>query len=259
MTEASLSRCVAELLELDSSAVPDDPDDLAEWLAGRGLIRVGVADPAAFVMAGSFLARFDGGWTVMFGVPPGPVFDPHGVARDGQPIEVSVLAPLELPPMAPVDRDPGTGRVEAIAVAAEAEAPMVGMKRVTAVAGAGLVGDRYVDGRGTFSRRGGGGRDLTLIEVEALAELSERGVALDPLDARRNLVVAGIDLDALIGRRFRVGEVECRGARRCEPCAHLERLTSPGALRGLVHRGGLRADLLSSGEIAVGDEISALE
>jgi MOSC domain-containing protein YiiM len=76
-------------------------------------------------------------------------------------------------------------------------------------------------------------------------------------DARRNVVTRGIDLDALIGRRFRVGEVECMGQRRCEPCAHLERLTAPGSLRALVHRGGLRADILGPGTIEVGAEVRA--
>jgi MOSC domain-containing protein YiiM len=80
---------------------------------------------------------------------------------------------------------------------------------------------------------------------------------LAPIEARRNLVVRGIALDDLIGRRFRVGEVECYGQRRCEPCSHLERLTRPGVLRGLLHRGGLRADVLSSGRIRTGESVAA--
>jgi len=108
-----------------------------------------------------------------------------------------------------------------------------------AVEGRGLLGDRYERGAGTFSNPRGRGYDLTLVEAEALEELSAKGVVLAPIEARRNLVVRSIALDDLIGRRFRVG-----GQRRCEPCAHLERLTWPGVLRGLVHRGGLRADVL---------------
>lgn len=91
-----------------------------------------------------------------------------------------------------------------------------------------------------------------------MEELAAGGVEIAPAEARRNLVVRGVSLDGLIGKRFRVGEVECFGQRRCEPCAHLERLTRPGVLRGLVHRGGLRADVLSDGEIRVGDRIEAL-
>jgi MOSC domain-containing protein YiiM len=128
-----------------------------------------------------------------------------------------------------------------------------------AIAGAGLEGDRYAVGAGTFSGGGSAGRALTLIETEAIAELAAAGIEIEPIDTRRNLIVSGIDLDALIGRRFRVGEVICRGARRCEPCAHLQRLTEPGTLRGLVHRGGLRADLISGGTIRRGDEIEALD
>lgn len=103
-----------------------------------------------------------------------------------------------------------------------------------------------------------GGYDLTLVEAEALEDLAAGGVELAPAEARRNLVVKGIALDDLVGRRFRVGEVECFGQRRCEPCSHLEKLTRPGVLRGLVHRGGLRADVMSSGEIRAGDRIEAL-
>ena len=77
-------------------------------------------------------------------------------------------------------------------------------------------------------------------------------------DARRNIVTTGISLNALVGKTFRVGPVECVGRRLAEPCAHLERLARPGLLRPLVHRGGLRADILSGGTVSIGDEISAI-
>jgi MOSC domain-containing protein YiiM len=256
--EATLARAVEALLGIDPGDAPAADPDLAEWLAGRGLIRVPVADPEAFVMAGRFLARFEDGWAVMFGVPPGPIFDPEGVAAGGTVLEASVIAPLELPPRPDAGAPEAVGRVEAIAIAAEAEGPMREIATARALAGKGLEGDRYAEGAGTFSRRGGTGRDLTLIEADAVAALADGGVEIGPAEARRNLVVSGIDLDALIGRRFRVGGVICRGARRCEPCAHLQRLTSPGVLRGLVHRGGLRADILEDGEISRGDEVRAL-
>ena len=121
-----------------------------------------------------------------------------------------------------------------------------------AVEGRGLLGDRYERQAGTFSNPGGRGYDLTLVEAEALEELSAKGIELAPAEARRNLVVRDIALDDLIGRRFRVGEVECLGQRRCEPCSHLDRLTRPGVVRGLVHRRGLRADILSGGRIRSG-------
>ncbi len=85
------------------------------------------------------------------------------------------------------------------------------------------------------------------------------GRTLGFAEARRNVVTRGIDLNALVGRRFRVGNVECLGQRLCEPCAHLERLTTKGALRGLIHRGGLRADVLSDGDFKTGDLIETIE
>jgi MOSC domain-containing protein YiiM len=104
------------------------------------------------------------------------------------------------------------------------------------------------------------GYDLTLIEAEALDDLTlPSGEKLEYAAARRNLVTRGINLNALVGRRFRVGDVECLGQRLCEPCAHMERLTTPGVLRGLIHRGGLRADILTDGQINTGDAIETVD
>jgi MOSC domain-containing protein YiiM len=133
--------------------------------------------------------------------------------------------------------------------------------RADARAGRGLAGDRYFDAAGTFSNVHARGHDLTLVAAEMLDAVEVAGGPLTPEDARRNVVTRGIDLDALVGRRFRIGDVECFGQRLCEPCAHLERLAArdgkPGTLRALIHRGGLRADIVCDGEIAVGDEVSA--
>lgn len=148
----------------------------------------------------------------------------------------------------------GEGRVEAIYISAKAEKLPRSIARVRAVQGRGLEGDRYFDGTGTWSDYPvEEGRDLTLVEAEVLEE-----VGLAPADARRNVVTRGVSLEALIGKRFRVGEVECYGDRTCEPCAHLERLTRPGVLKALTHRGGLRADITRGGEIAVGDVVVLL-
>jgi hypothetical protein len=108
------------------------------------------------------------------------------------------------------------GTVELIAQSAEAEGPMRSVSTAEAVEGRGLLGDRYERKAGTFSKPGGRGYELTLVEAEALEELSAKGVELSPIEARRNIVVRDIALDELIGRRFRVGEVECFGQRRCE-------------------------------------------
>jgi MOSC domain-containing protein YiiM len=95
-----------------------------------------------------------------------------------------------------------------------------------------------------------GERDLTLIEAEAV-----EAIDLEPADARRNVVVRGIDLDALVGRRFRIGAVECEALEINPPCRHLEKLTRPGVLKELTGRGGIRAAIRSGGEIAVGDPV----
>ena len=189
------------------------------------------------------------------------VYDPEG-EPDGEGVSVDAAFVLgEHNPLGEIGPGPGTqkvGKVELIALAAEAEGPMEIVPKVEALEGRGLVGDRYERGAGTFSNPNGRGYDLTLVEAEALEELAASGVELAPEDARRNVVVRGIALDDLVGRRFSVGAVECYGQRRCEPCAHLERLTKPGVLRGLVHRGGLRVDLLSSGTIETEDLVKAL-
>jgi len=198
---------------------------------------------------------------VLFGVPPGVVHDPAG----GDPGEIEaawVVAAFDRslsgpdPYGAPPRRK---GRVEAIAVVPRAEEEPHLVDRVRAVPGHGLEGDRYAAGVGTFSGGTGDGRALTLIEAEVLESLELPGGArLGAVEARRNLVTRGVALNPLVGRRFTVGEVECEGRRLCEPCVHLERLTHPGVLGGLVHRGGLRANILSAGTIEVGAAVHLL-
>ncbi len=265
-TEAgSLYACVAYVLGVEPQEVPREGEvRLRQWLAGRNLGLVPVASPEGFEWPGRFLGRRRGSgtWVVFFGVPPGAVFDPAAEpdVDGGAGADLEAAFVLAQPdPLLGSAGPGGAGVVELVALAAEAEGPMTVAPSAEAVAGRGLRGDRYERGEGTFSNPEGRGYDLTLVEAEALERLAAEGVELAPADARRNLVVRGIDLDGLIGKRFRVGEVECFGQRRCEPCAHLERLTCPGVLRGLVHRGGLRADVLSGGELRVGDRVEALD
>ena len=147
-----------------------------------------------------------------------------------------------------------TGRVEAIFVSPEATVLPAEVDRVRAVAGRGLEGDRYFTDGGTWSDHPiRNGRSLTLIEAEAI----ERA-PLSAAEARRNVVTRGISLGDLVGKRFRIGAVECAGRRLCEPCSHLEGLTRPGVVEALAHT-GLRADVLTDGEIAVGDGLVALD
>jgi MOSC domain-containing protein YiiM len=152
-----------------------------------------------------------------------------------------------------------SGVVEAIFITAEAGARAEPVDEAVAVAGRGLEGDRYFAGEGSFSDRGGDGRDLTLIEAEALEGLArEDGIDLGPGNSRRNVITRGLSLNDLVGKRFRLGDVECVGRRLAEPCTHLEQLTQPGVLKGLVHRGGLRADIVSGGPITVGAPVHQL-
>lgn len=148
------------------------------------------------------------------------------------------------------------GTVVSIHLAAAASGPMASVKEVRAVAGKGLEGDRYFNQVGTYSKKPGPDREVTLIEIEAIDALKrDYGIDVDPGDARRNIVTQGVPLNHLVGRKFRVGEVTLRGIRLCEPCSHLAQLTHQEVLPGLVHRGGLRAQILTEGIIRVGDTI----
>ena len=270
----SFAVSLAAVLEVDPATVPvpdgDDPYSAwRTWLGTRGLGLVPVPEPAtAFPWPGPWVAVLptrDGGEVaaVAYGSPPGIVWRPAGGdepfdARARGYLVAAHDVALWTPPRR-ADLPSVAGRVEVIAVSERAEAPMRVVDRAVARAGRGLEGDRYADGAGTFSNAAARGHDLTLIAAETLDALALPGGArIAYADARRNLVTRGIDLDALIGQRFMVGEVECLGQRPCEPCAHLERLTAPGALRALVHRGGLRADVLTDGVVETGAPVTAI-
>lgn len=134
---------------------------------------------------------------------------------------------------------------------------MVSMPAVTAVAGRGIEGDRYFLETGFYSDKPGPDRELTLIELETIDALrQEHGIAVDPGDARRNVVTEGVPLNHLIHREFSIGEVIARGIRLCEPCTHLVEVTGRRLLGPLVHRGGLRAQILRGGRITVDDTVA---
>jgi MOSC domain-containing protein YiiM len=146
------------------------------------------------------------------------------------------------------------GRVEGIFVTPEHGALPAPVERVRAQAGRGLDGNRYL------FEQAPPGKALTLIAAEALEQLeTESGIVLSAAASRRNVLTRGIDVNALVGRRFRVGEVECVGVELCEPCSYLESLTVPGLIRSLVHQAGLNVDILNDGEIAVGDPVAAID
>ena len=267
----SVIACLASILEIETTSVPVPPEGHPEpwtiwrnWLAQQGLGLVPVLDPQTFRFPGPWLALLgaDSGAdqvaAVAFGVPPGLAWKPLGGNEHFDAVEAGyVIAPLDValwPPRAAVPTGPA-GTVEALVIASVAEGPVSLVDHARAVARRGLEGDRHFDGRGTFSNANGRGHDLTLIEGESIDRIAATVGDFGPGAARRNVVTRGIELNALVGKRFTIGEVLCEGQRLCEPCAHLERLTEPGVLRGLVRTGGLRADILSDGIVRVGDAI----
>ena len=151
-------------------------------------------------------------------------------------------------------------RLVGIYVAPTGGAPMEARDHVDAIAGRGLRDDRYSTETGTYSNTGRDARDVTLIEREAIDAVRTEGAGVDVHEdeTRRNLVTEGVALNHLVGRTFRVGAVRMRGVRLAEPCAYLEQLTGRVGVRAaLVHRGGLRAEILDDGELRVGDPIHA--
>ncbi len=137
---------------------------------------------------------------------------------------------------------------------------MASVNEVHVVIGKGLEGDRYFNEVGSFSKNPGLGREITLIEMEAVEALKQDyGIELNPKDSRRNIATRGVALNHLVGQQFKVGNVTLRGIRLCEPCSHLEKLTSKDVMRGLIHRGGLRAEILIGGVLRPGDVIIAKE
>lgn len=269
---ASFLACLATILELRFEDLPqpiegEDPATgwtVSRWLGGLGLGLARVADPASFSWAGPWIARVrppapeSRRSVVMYGVPSGVVWDPAGGSKlrddwieDGYLVAAADIA---LAPPARTSAPVGAGTVEAICVAAAAGEPPRTLESVRAIPGRGLDGDRYVTATGTFPS-GPPGSALTIIEAEVCESFDP---PLLPDEHRRNLVTRGIDLNRLVGHGFTVGEVRCRGARLCEPCTVVQRYASRPVLRELVHRGGLRADILGDGEINLGDPVGAV-
>jgi MOSC domain-containing protein YiiM len=147
------------------------------------------------------------------------------------------------------------GTIESIFIAPTAKAAMQAQNEVRAIPGVGLEGDRYALRQGTFYKPLPD-FELTLIEAEAVEGMQrEYGIELTPAESRRNLVTRGVPLNHLVGCEFQIGVVRIRGIRLCEPCSHLEALTGRPVIKGLRHRGGLRAQILSEGAIRVGDRV----
>ena len=149
-----------------------------------------------------------------------------------------------------------SGTVDSIHISAAAKAPMQAVDQAQAIPGVGLEGDRYALRVGTFYKPEPD-FELTLIEAEAIEAIRrEYKIELVAGDARRNVVTRDVALNHLVGREFMIGAVKIRGIRLCEPCSHLESVTGLPVIKGLRHRGGLRAQILTQGMIRVGDAVS---
>ena len=150
------------------------------------------------------------------------------------------------------------GKIAFIQIAPTAGERLVSVPEARAVAGEGLEGDRYFKKVGTYSDKPGTGRHLTLVELESVEALSrDFKIELDPTQTRRNIVTRNIPLNHLVGRQFLLGrEVVVVGMRLCEPCEYLEKLSAKGVREALLHRGGLRADIIKGGTIRVGDPVT---
>jgi MOSC domain-containing protein YiiM len=139
--------------------------------------------------------------------------------------------------------------VEAIHLGTAHVAELWTVDSVLAVAGKGLEGDRHFHEEGARP-----GQAITLVAAEEV-----EAVGLAPGETRRQVTVRGVDLNGLVGKRFRVGEVECFGSHLCEPCAHLQEMTRPGIIKELAHRAGINADIVVGGTIRVGDPVVELD
>ncbi|HWE12535.1 MAG TPA: MOSC domain-containing protein [Solirubrobacteraceae bacterium] len=274
---AAFVACLATILELTPAELPgsQDVDErppgplLSRWLARLGMGFVPVRQPELFNWPGPWLARAhdvagSARPVVMYGFPSGVVFDPLGGAtwpdepgeehdwvKDGFVVAAGDIAPARPPRVA---APAGTGTVVSIHVAGAAGAPARTLTAARLLAGQGIEGDRHVIGAGTFPS-GLPGSALTLIEAEVCESFEP---PLSPDDHRRNFVTRGMDLNGLVGHDFMIGTVRCRGMRLCEPCTVVQRYAARPILRPLVHRGGVRADILTSGVIQVGDRIELL-
>ncbi len=148
------------------------------------------------------------------------------------------------------------GTVESIHIASTAEGPPQSVPQAMAVPGSGLDGDRYALKLGTFYKSAPD-HELTLIEAEAIEALRrDYRIELASGEALRNIVTRNVPLNHLVGKEFAIGAVRIRGIRQCEPCDHLQKVTGKSVIKGLLHRGGLRAQILTQGTIRVGDEIT---
>ena len=152
---------------------------------------------------------------------------------------------------------PWEGSVVALHSCAAAAEAMRAADTLNLLAGRGIEGDRYMLGTGTYSAKPEEGRQVTLFEVETLdAILRDYCTVLTPAEHRRNVTVAGVPLNHLVGRRLRIGGTLLEATRLSIPCRYIEEVTGKSIFKALMHRSGLNCRILEGGPVRVGDAVA---
>jgi MOSC domain-containing protein YiiM len=149
--------------------------------------------------------------------------------------------------------------VASLCLAPKKSSSMSEVGEIELVAGAGIVGDHNFTARQRYP-----GQNLTLIEAEQIEAFNARnGMNLAVTDPRRNIITRGVRINDLVGKTFVIGTATLRGVELCEPCGKLAGylagtdLKKKDFIREFAHRCGLRADVVASGTIRVGDQVVA--
>ncbi len=154
-----------------------------------------------------------------------------------------------------------SGKIVKLLISKDTQTPMLNVNQIVLEVGKGIFGDRYYNQIGTFSNKGEiePDRDVTLIEIEKIDALNnEHNLDITAEDFRRNIVVTNCDLNSLVGKEFQIGEVVLKGLRLCEPCKYLsDKLNNQEVLSQMVHKAGLRAQIIKGGSIDLNSQIEA--
>ncbi len=152
-----------------------------------------------------------------------------------------------------------SGKIVKLLISKDPKSNMLNVNQIVLEAGKGIFGDRYYNQEGTFSNKGEiePDRDVTLIEIEKIDALNkEHNLDITAEDFRRNIVVSNCDLNSLVDKEFQIGEVVLKGLRLCEPCKYLsDKLNNEEVLSQMIHKAGLRAQIIKSGSIDLNSQL----
>ena len=152
-----------------------------------------------------------------------------------------------------------SGKIAKLLISKDTQSDMLNVNQIVLEVGKGIFGDRYYNQEGTFSNKGEiePDRDVTLIEIEKIDALNkEHNLDITAEDLRRNIVVSNCDLNSLVDKEFQIGEVVLKGLRLCEPCKYLsDKLNNEEVLSQMIHKAGLRAQIIKSGSIDLNSQV----